>query len=274
MVNPFPTTVPDQKYIVEQWFPVCDFHIRDICNGYEISTWGRLYDPITGITYPSVDINREWYITVYIHLKSGGTFPIGLHRLMLMVFDPNPNYLNLEVNHKDGIKYHNWIWNLEWCTEAENMHHAFETGLSPKGEDCSYAIITNEQANKIAELLSKGLSPKQIQLQLRDEIPEANIASVAVSIRNGVAWKDVSKNYDMSNAYNYSGRNLFTDDQIHAMCKAFQEHGTGITYKQAMNYAGIYYGDMSQDQLNLMNVMISSLRKKKSYKNICEQYNY
>ena len=274
MINPFPTTVPDPKYIYEQWFPICDFNIENICNGYEISTWGRVYDPLTGLIYPTVDANNDSYVIAHIRLKNGDIYSIGVHRLMLIVFNPIPNSENFEANHLDGIKYHNWIWNLEWCTHKENMDHAFRTNLSPKGEDHANSIVTNEQANAIAELLSKGLTPKEIQQRLKDDIPEVNIASIAVSIRNGVSWKSQSSKYDMSNAYRYSGRHLFTDEQIHAMCKAFQTYGTKITYKQAMNYAGIYYGDMDQKQLDLANTMICSLRKKKSYKNICEQYNY
>ena len=274
MINPFPTTVPDPKYIHEEWFPICDFHIPGICNGYEISTWGRVYDPLTGEIYPSVNCSSERYINVYLHLKAGGTYLITIHRLMLTIFQPRSDMADLDVNHIDGIKYHNWLWNLEWCTRAENIHHALETGLAKKGEDHPNAIVTNQQANKIAELLSYGLTPKQIALRLKEEIPEANIASVAVSMRNGVAWKDIVAQYDMSNAYNHSGRQLFTDEQLHAMCAAFQKYGRGITYKQAMDYAGIYYGDMTRDQLNSMNAMISELRKKRLYKDICEQYDY
>ena len=36
----------------------------------------------------------------------------------------------LEVNHKDGIKDHNEASNLEWVTTADNLRHAYKTGLN------------------------------------------------------------------------------------------------------------------------------------------------
>lgn len=46
-----------------------------------------------------------------------------VHRLILMAFNPNPNYHNLEVNHIDGNPANNNLSNLEWCTGKENHQH-------------------------------------------------------------------------------------------------------------------------------------------------------
>lgn len=37
-----------------------------------------------------------------------------------------------QINHKDGDKTHNWVENLEYCSQSQNMKHAFDNGLVRK----------------------------------------------------------------------------------------------------------------------------------------------
>src|SRR5690606_23400447 len=52
-----------------------------------------------------------------------------LHRLIAGAFIPVPEKLQvfkrLQVNHKDGDKLNNEIFNLEWVRAQDNMKHAF-----------------------------------------------------------------------------------------------------------------------------------------------------
>lgn len=54
--------------------------------------------------------------------KNGKPKTYTVHRLVAIAFIPNPFNLPL-VNHKDSVKDHNWVDNLEWETVAGNTRH-------------------------------------------------------------------------------------------------------------------------------------------------------
>ena len=49
-----------------------------------------------------------------------------VHRLVAKTYIPNPCGYK-EVNHKDEIKDHNWIDNLEWCSRKYNINYGTRT---------------------------------------------------------------------------------------------------------------------------------------------------
>ena len=84
-----------------------------------------------------------------------------VHRLVAEAYIPNPNSLPI-INHKDEIKTHNYINNLEWCDNKYNVSYSYgkkvkcvETGeifnsLAEAGRyiGMSYTCITNALKRK------------------------------------------------------------------------------------------------------------------------------
>lgn len=94
---------------------------------YEVSTTGVVRNRTTGNNLRWVDNGKGYKV---IKLYNSDT-PKGrlclVHRVVLSTFNPNDG--KLDVNHKDGVKAHNNLENLEWVTKSENTIHAHTTGL-------------------------------------------------------------------------------------------------------------------------------------------------
>lgn len=72
-------------------------------------------------------LNDEGYLIVCL-TKERNTYTKKVHRIVAEAFIQNPQKKKC-VNHIDGNKTNNNVWNLEWCTHKENNIHAGETGL-------------------------------------------------------------------------------------------------------------------------------------------------
>lgn len=69
--------------------------------------------------------NSDGYLCVRVR-PSGKIYKV--HRLVAMTFISNPDN-KPQVNHIDGNKMNNCVNNLEWCSNRENVQHAWATGL-------------------------------------------------------------------------------------------------------------------------------------------------
>lgn len=161
-----PATTP-----AEQWRPVPDFE-----EYYEVSNLGRIRSLDRDYVNAAGRNRRvKGRIIVLVNKPSGykgvclcvGGKQTGknVHRLVAMAFIGPPPFVKAEVNHKDGNKSNNHYSNLEWCSRAENVQHAVDTGLMPTrnldhlrrfGEDNPACTITDSKVFQIRKRLADG----------------------------------------------------------------------------------------------------------------------
>lgn len=78
-------------------------------------------------------VKGKEYFSIGI-MKDGVSKEYKIHRLVAIAFIPNPDN-KPQINHKDSDPKNNNVENLEWCTSAENIQHAFKYGRkTQKGE--------------------------------------------------------------------------------------------------------------------------------------------
>lgn len=133
------------KFKKDCLYRVCMKHGHNISDGvivekyYVLFSNGDIFVMDTGRKLKPT-LNGAGYLSVSLNGK-----PYRIHRLIGENFIPNPNNKPC-INHIDGVKTNNKISNLEWCTQSENVKHAFDTGLKKpanlKGENYPWSKIT------------------------------------------------------------------------------------------------------------------------------------
>lgn len=132
----YPLTLEDLPG--EIWKPVPDWQ------DYQVSTFGRVKSfrkDEPRIIRPT--LSTKGYLQLELH-KAGAERTFKVHRLVGTTFIPNPES-KPQINHKDGCKINNFVGNLEWATQSQNMRHAYDIELQPSGENRCGAMFTNEQ---------------------------------------------------------------------------------------------------------------------------------
>ena len=139
-------------------------------------------------------------------------------------------------------------------------------------EDRSNSILTNEQAHYICKLIESGYSTKDICSMVRiDGVKD--LRRIVCNIKNGSCWKQISSQYDFSNANRV--KRIFNDEQIHFICKCFQDYGIkAFSTSEILNLLGIDYKSLNDKEKDLYITCVSNIKYKKTFKDICNLYNY
>ena len=220
---------------------------------YSVTIYGNVISKKYGkTTILKHSINHKGYHVVRLY-HNNIQYDMSVHRLVALTFIQNP-YKKEQVNHIDGNKSNNSIYNLEWSTNYENMQHAIKHGLTNhlKGVDHGMNKYTNDQIEAVCNLLSDNkLTYKQISHKSNVDI------NTVCDIKNHRSWTNISSKYNIDN---YSINSIYKNsvDQIHNVCRLLEANN-------------LYMDEIS----NITNVdihTIKKIREKKNWTKISNQY--
>lgn len=153
-------------------------------DNYLVSNFGKVYNIKRNIIMKT-RYDRQGYEVLVIQAK-GKPINVSVHRLVAKAFLENP--LNLpQVNHRDGNKANNIVWNLEWVTASYNNQHAFDLDLRKSGELHHKAKLTCADVKDIRHLLSQGVSHRAIEKYF--PVGRSTISKIA----NNEIWKHLTE---------------------------------------------------------------------------------
>lgn len=171
----------DETFVTVKDFPNYAISNKGKIISYAFSEQGRLLKP-------QRDAGGYLHVRLYDGSNKRGTYPNGdskpklekVHRLVLTHFGPKPDTDEyVEVNHIDGNKENNYVTNLEWMTRAQNIQHAWNSGLNDKGarlggnKRSKPVKITNEDGtveyfySQTELAIVKGCSPITIMMRAK-----------------------------------------------------------------------------------------------------------
>lgn len=141
---------------------------------YEVSNYGRIRNIKTGrILQQAFNPNGYLMLTLYRGDGSVGR-SVRVHRIVGEAFCENPydcSVDELDINHDDGDKTNNHVYNLYWTTRKENIQHAFDTGLKVSGRSRRIRVVeTGEEfysARECARRIGKETDQRSISDYMR-----------------------------------------------------------------------------------------------------------
>lgn len=231
---------------------------------YLISTNGRIFSKYKNCIMKDADDGKRGYRQIsLITIKGKVTFKV--HRLVKLTFDYVIGCEQLEVNHINGDKLNNTIYNLEWVTGTENIQKGYQLGLFPIGEDMYNAILTNEQVHFICKCLQDNIPISKIIDKL-GPTKYKSIRNVINGILQRKCWRHISSQYTFP--LNDSDTRKFTDAEVIKICDYLE---LNLNYKQILQKLGYDINTIDNTTLNAYNRTISNIRRGKLYKDISQE---
>lgn len=157
---------------------------------YAVNERGEIYSLRKGRTL-TPKANYDGYLRIQLWSANQCEY-VSIHRLIAETFIPNPHNKPF-VNHIDGNKKNNDVENLEWCTQKENIAHAWEKGLSHRPfNTCGKPVKQIDLKGKIVAQFASMMEAERVT-----GIPHSNISQAIA--RKGTAgghrWEEVAHAY-------------------------------------------------------------------------------
>lgn len=173
-ISCYPLTLDDLDG--EVWKPIADYQGR-----YYVSNYGRvksLYKGNIRILKPRL---FGTYLFVSFCVRGKKDYPF-IHRLVAENFLAS-TCNKTHVNHVDGVKFNNFVSNLEWVTASENTRHAFKSGLAPQGANRSQAKLTNSQVVLLRDN-PDNLTQKQLSVLFNVSVSQVSVIQRGITYAN------------------------------------------------------------------------------------------
>ena len=169
------------------------YYFNNIWTPYLISNSGKVYSQISNIVMKQYIVPHTGYHRIELRIQ-GKPIRKYVHVMVMETFCPVRFTWQIEVNHKDGNKSNNCLYNLEWCTRSENEIHAYKNGLkvSKYGEYGTNSKYSDFEIHQVCALLESGKSVKYVSKLTG--VSEGYIRD----IRIGKYRYDISSVYDLS----------------------------------------------------------------------------
>jgi hypothetical protein len=147
--------------MIETWKDVKDYE-----GFYQVSNFGNIRSVRREVKSPirnNITIHRKGklisakpgktgYCKVCLHKYGFGKF-FPVHRLVAIAFIDNTESKPF-INHIDGNPSNNNVENLEWCTQSENILHAYKIG-SKKAPDYFYLKQVGKESPTAISIIQK-----------------------------------------------------------------------------------------------------------------------
>lgn len=263
----------------EIFVKISDF-IPEIIDRYFISNYGRVFNSNTNDFnkpfYDTRDNSGNYYCRVRLITQYGIQKAYSIHRLVITCFFPELGSINqkLQVNHKDGLKSHNYVnpinydkSNLEWLTPSENVQHAFKNNLNSQiGEKNSCCKITKDIVIKISQLL---LENKYSDKDIANIIGNNVTPYIVSNIRNKNSWAYLTESFSFPKR---KQSKIFSDKDIHNFCSYLYINRNSAKTKKELCINALKEFGFEATESNINALLL--INRGVTYKNIRQQYDY